>query len=198
MDINSKGEMVIGTKGNEIVEINLEQKKLVKTLLKSYYDLELWGLTINPQNSYEISTGGGDNTLGIWNIKKEDQQNGFLMLNEDFRAIDWSSNGKCIIIGSMKGNIYYVNVSNMQISQPFKSFFYSEEIDKNWGEYLKWIQELKISPDNSIAAYDSHCGKGNSFTRIQVLTITNNIDNPFKVIYPYFIKKKNNFIIYLY
>ena len=143
MDVNSKGEMVVGTKGGEIVEISLKTKALIKTLMKSHYDNELWGLTINPTNSLEVATGGGDNTLPIWDIKKN--KKGFLMLKEDFRAIDWSSNGKFIIIGLMKGNIYYVNTSNLEISKPFKSLFYSEEIDKKTGEYLKWIQELKIS-----------------------------------------------------
>ena len=104
------------------------------------------------------------------------------MLNEDFRALDWSSNGKFIIIGSMKGNIYYVSTTDMKISKPFKSIFYSEEMDRKTGEYLKWIQELKISPNSSMVAYGSHCGKGKSFSKIQVLSITNDINNPFKVL----------------
>ena len=29
MDVNSKGEMVVGTKGGEIVEINLKTKTLI-------------------------------------------------------------------------------------------------------------------------------------------------------------------------
>ena len=159
MDVNSKGEMVIGTKGGEIVEINLKTKTLIKTLMKSHYDNELWGLTINPKNNYEVATGGGDNTLRIWDIKNDKQKN-ILILKEDFRAIDWSSNGKFIIIGTMKGNIYYVNISNMEISEPYKSIFYSEVKDIKTGQYLKWIQELKISPDSSMVAFGSHCGKG--------------------------------------
>ena len=179
MDVNSKGEMVIGTKGGEIVEINLKTKTLNKTLMKSHYDKELWGLTVNPSNNLEVATGGGDNTLRIWDIKNN-KQKGFLMLNEDFRAIDWSSDGKFIIIGSMKGNIYYVNVSDMKISKPFQSIFYCEDIDKKTNLYIKWIQELKISPNNTMVAFGAHCTKGRDFGRIQVLTITNNIENPFK------------------
>jgi microtubule-associated protein-like 6 len=179
MDVNSKNEMVIGTKGGEIVEINLKTKTLINTLMKSHYDNELWGLTINPKNNYEIATGGGDNTLRIWDIKNNKQKN-ILILKEDFRAIDWSSDGKFIVIGSMMGNIYYVDVSNMQISEPFKSIFYSEEKNIKTGEYIKWIQELKISPDNNMVAFGSHCGKNKTFSKIQILTITKNINEPFK------------------
>ena len=179
MDVNSKGEMVVGTKGGEIVEINLKTKTLIKTLMQSHYDNELWALTINPKNSYEVATGGGDNTLRIWDIENNRQKK-IILLKEDFRAIDWSSNGEFIIIGSMKGNIYYVNVSNMEISEPFKSVFYSEQKDIKTGEYLKWIQELKISPDSSMVAFGSHCGKGNTFSKIQILSITNDINQPFK------------------
>ena len=64
--------------------------------MKSHYDKELWGLTVNPQNSLEVATGGGDNTLRIWDIKNN-QQKGFLMLNEDFRALDWSSDGPLLV-----------------------------------------------------------------------------------------------------
>ena len=179
MDVNSKGEMVIGTKGGEIVEINLKTKTLIKKLMQSHYDNELWALTINPKNNYEVATGGGDKTLRIWDIKNNKQKS-IIMLKEDFRAIDWSSNGKFIIIGSMKGNIYYVNVSDMKISQPYQSLFYSEEKDSKTGEYLKWIQELKISPDNTKVAFGSHCGKGKSFSKIQILSITNDINKPFR------------------
>lgn len=62
IDMNSKDEMVVGTKGGEIVEINLKEKKLIKILIKSHYDKELWGLSINPQNNFEVATGGEDNT----------------------------------------------------------------------------------------------------------------------------------------
>ena len=73
-----------------------------------------------------------------------------------------------------------MTVSDMKISQPYKSLFYSEEKDIKTGEYIKWIQELKISPDNSMVAFGSHCGKGNTFSKIQILSITNDINAPFK------------------
>jgi len=32
--------------------------------MKSHCDNELWGLTLNPKNSYQIETGGGDKYVG--------------------------------------------------------------------------------------------------------------------------------------
>ena len=85
IDVNENGQMLVGTKGGEIVEINLETKQLTRTIMKSHYDKELWGLTVNPRNSNLIATGGGDKTLRIWDISKN-KQVFFIMLGQDFRA----------------------------------------------------------------------------------------------------------------
>ena len=116
--------MVVGTRGGEIIEINLKNKKMTKEIMKSHYDKELWGLTVNPRNSNLIATGGGDRTLRIWDIKKN-KQILFQMFNEDFRAIDWASNGKFIIIGTTNGAIYHFNLENNRLSKKFESIFYA-------------------------------------------------------------------------
>ena len=66
---------------------------MIKNKMQSHYENELWALTINPKNSYEVATGGGDNTLRIWDIENNRQnkfqnlkkilvlQIGLLMLN---------------------------------------------------------------------------------------------------------------------
>ena len=100
------------------------------------------------------------------------------MLNEDFRAIDWSSNGKFIIIGTTNGIIYHFDLENNKLSKGFKSEFYSEEKNIKTGEYIKWIQELKISPDNNMVAFGSHCGKDKTFSKIQILKIQKSIKEP--------------------
>ena len=181
LDANQNGEMLVGTKGGEIVEISLKTKTLIKTLMQSHYENELWGLTINPTNNFEIATGGGDKTLRIWDIKTNKQKK-FMMFPEDFRAIDWSSDGKFIIVGTMPGLIYYVDVKGWTRSAPFKSIFYTDAKGKKAqkSDKDKWIQELKISPNNEYVAFGSHCGIGNSFSKIQVLQVTNNAKNPLK------------------
>ncbi len=177
IDINDKDEMVVGTKGGEIVEISLTTKQMIKSLMKSHYLKELWALTVNPTNSLEVATGGGDQTLRIWDIKKHTQKS-ILFFPEDFRAIDWSSDGKFIVIGTMPGLIYYVDVKTMKSSTAFKSIFYKENQKKE--DKDKWIQELKISPNAEYVAFGSHCGLGNTFSKIQVLQVTGNSKNPLK------------------
>ncbi len=176
IDFNDNDEMVVGTKGGEIVEISLKTKQMTKCLMKSHYLNELWAVTINPTNNNEFATGGGDSTLRIWDIKKHKQMK-FQIFPEDFRAIDWSSDGKFIVIGSMQGTIYYVNVNTMK-SSSFKSIFYND--NKKKSDKDKWIQELKISPNNEYVAFGSHCGLGNTFSKIQVLQVTGNAKNPLK------------------
>ena len=182
IDVNDNDEMLVGTKGGEIVEINLKTKKLKRNIMKSHYDNELWGLTVNPKNNNQIATGGGDRTLRIWDIK-QNKQLFCLMLAEDFRAIDWASNGKFIIIGTINGVIYHFDIDSKKLSRKFQSIFYSDKnskIDPKTKVYEKWIQELKISPNSTLVAFGSHCGIGKSFSKIQILEVTNNKKEPLK------------------
>ena len=64
-----------------------------------------------------------------------------------------------------------------KVSQ-FKSIFYNE--NKKKSDKDKWIQELKISPNNEFVAFGSHCGLGNTFSKIQILQVTGNAKNPLK------------------
>jgi microtubule-associated protein-like 6 len=150
--------------------------------MKSHYDKELWGLTINPKNSNQIATGGGDRTLRIWDIKKN-KQIFIKILDEDFRAIDWASNGKFIVIGTLNGSIYHLNLENNKLSKRFESIFYSgknAKIDKKTNLYEKWIQEIKISPNSSFVAFGSHCGVGKTHSKLQILSIEKNLKEPLK------------------
>ncbi|MGL4948326.1 MAG: hypothetical protein ACRC42_02985, partial [Mycoplasma sp.] len=45
LDANENGEMLVGVKGGEIVEINLNSKTMWRSIMKSHYDNELWAVT---------------------------------------------------------------------------------------------------------------------------------------------------------
>jgi len=130
--------------------------------MQSHYDNELWGLTVNPRNMYEVCTGGGDNSLRIWDMRTN-RQIKHCMIDKDFRAIDWSSDGNFIIIGSKFGKIYYISVEDMKIKESYESIF------KNTDE-KRWIQELKISPNAKMVAYGAHGGSTQS--KVEVLNIS--------------------------
>lgn len=72
----------------------------------------------------------------------------------------------------MNGNIYYLNISNMEISKPFKSIFYYEERDKIKGQFIHWIEDIKISPDNTKVAFSAHLTKFKNFGKLQILSIS--------------------------
>ena len=104
------------------------------------------------------------------------------MFNEDFRAIDWASNGKFIIIGTINGLIYHFNLENKRLRK-FESIFYSgknAKIDNKTNLYEKWIQELKISPNSSLVAFGAHCGIGKSFSKLQILSVEKSVKEPLK------------------
>jgi len=159
LDIDENDNIVIGTRGCEIILFNQLSKKR-KFLIRSHYDGELWGLTICPINPYLVATGGDDHTLRIYD-SLSNRMIKHLILEQDFRAIDWSSDGKFIVIGSMFGKIYHVRIPEMEVISSFSSIFKKKE---------EWIQELKISPNNKFVAYGSH---GSSF-KIEILNVLDN------------------------
>ena len=73
------------------------------------------------------------------------------MLPKDFKAIDWSSDGKFIIIGTLTGLIYYVDENNLKRNSPFKSIFFGEtsskknkkKIENEKTNPAKWIKDIK-------------------------------------------------------
>ena len=55
------------------------------------------------------------------------------MLDQDFRAIDWSQDGAFIVVGSMIGKIYLISSDDLSLKFSYQSSFKKKE---------EWIQEL--------------------------------------------------------
>jgi len=62
----------------------------------------------------------------MWDIKQNKQLK-LKILTEDFRAIDWPSDSKFIIIGTINGNIYHCDIEKYRLSIQFKYLFYSDK-----------------------------------------------------------------------
>ena len=171
IDINNNINcMLLATSGGDIIEIssisNYKVNNNYKVLLSSHYDTELWAVTVHPNNSNLFATGGGDSTLRVWDVKKNKMIK-HLILDQDFRAIDWSSNGKYLIVASMLGKIYYVDYASFKVVYSIQSMFKGSK---------QWIQEMKISPDNEYVAYGSHGG----VSKVEILKVVENDAKPLK------------------
>ena len=83
------------------------------------------------------------------------------MLDQDFRAIDWSQDGAFIVVGSMIGKIYLISSDDLSLKFSYQSSFKKKE---------EWIQELKISPNNKFVAFGSH----GATSKIEILSVVNN------------------------
>lgn len=125
--------------------------------MQSHSDKELWGLSINPTNPYQVVTGGGDNTLRIWDTKKNKQIK-HLILDQDFKAVDWSNDASFLVVGSTSGKIYFIDYETFSVKETYQSIFKTEK---------QWIQELKISPDSKFVAYGAHGG----VSKVEILNV---------------------------
>ena len=61
------GQVLVGTRGGEIVEFGPTNKEKPKMHLKSHYHKELKGLAPHPSKA-EFLTVGQDGMLGVWDI----------------------------------------------------------------------------------------------------------------------------------
>ena len=113
-------------------------------------------------------------TLRIWDTKLNKQIK-HLILDQDFRALDWSKDGRFIIVGSMSGKIYYIDSDSFTVKATYQSIFKTEK---------QWIQELKISPNSKFVAYGSHGG----VSKVEILNVTTNknILSQFSILNPRF------------
>ena len=98
--------MLVGTRSSEIYEVEKGGKN--KLLLQGHYDGELWGCATSPTSTKYV-TCGGDKTIRIWDTKTYSLTAYTVPLENDVRAVDWSSNGNYIVAGDLKGKIWLYN-----------------------------------------------------------------------------------------
>ena len=98
---NDEGDLLIGTRGGEIIEIQDNQPKIC---LRGHFDGELWGLCTDPKKDIYY-TAGQDKLLGVWNIKTKKLE---LKATLEVKAqtIDCSPDGKELAVGCNSGNLY--------------------------------------------------------------------------------------------
>lgn len=95
---SSADNILIGTKGSEIIEANLRTGQIVgKPLLHGHGKRELWGLATHPTKN-QFVTSGDDATIRLWDTKHFNVVK-TLRVDTASRAVCYSPDGKYICIG---------------------------------------------------------------------------------------------------
>jgi len=139
------GQVLVGTRGGEIVEYGSSGQEKPKVLLKSHYDKELWGLAPHPSKA-EFLTVGQDGMLGVWDIASRRQKR-YAKLECGADAVAYSTDGGYIAIGMRNGYLLVVDA------------FFAPVAKTQHSKTGKEISVIKFSPDNSICAVGGHDGR---------------------------------------
>ena len=152
IDINDKGEYLIGTRGSELY-VGDKTGKNWNCILYGHYDGEVWGCATSP-NSYKAASCGGDKTIRLWDIDKNTMICGTLPLENDLRALDWDPKGEFIVAADMKGKIMLFNPEKLDMIHTLQSIFKPNPQKPA----PPWIEDIKISPNSDIVAFGAHGG----------------------------------------
>lgn len=144
--------VLIGTKGSDIYE---SKGGTLKQLMNGHCQGEIWGLAVCPVSNHFI-TGGGDRFLRVWDadsrkmlVKHQEKDDPEIM-----SALDWSNNGKLIVAGSVGSNIYLYEVKlSLGDKEDKKHLTLLGKHLSQSKETSKWIQDIKISPNNTQVAF---------------------------------------------
>ena len=98
-DVKNDGTILIGTRRSEIYEVTTDSKSLC--LLHGHYDGDLYGLAENAHTT-KFATVGGDKTVRVWDAHTRTMLHS-VELKEEARAIDWSSDGQKLVVGTNGG-----------------------------------------------------------------------------------------------
>lgn len=163
IDINEKGDIMIGTRGSEIY-VQEKGAKNWNCILYGHYDGEVWGCAASP-DSYKFVSCGGDQTIRMWDMGKNTMVCGTLPLETDLRAMDWDPKGEFIVAADMKGKIMLFNPENLEQLHALESIF--KPTPKKG---LPWIEDIKVSPNSDLIAFGAHGGQPN----IQLMAVKQN------------------------
>lgn len=67
LDVNSRGQLLIGTQGGELFLQTKQFENSFRCILQGHYDGEVWGLATHPSKK-QMVTSGGDKTIRVWDV----------------------------------------------------------------------------------------------------------------------------------
>jgi microtubule-associated protein-like 6 len=151
MDYSEKTQCIlVGTRAAQVLEVSQQTSK-AKVLINGHYEgtkqAELWGCAVHPSEQL-VASCGADNTVRIWDEHKMIRSSA--PFEHDLTAVDWSSNGKFLVVGDRNGCVHSVNAQTLQKMGSEKSSLA--------GKKNAWVEDLKISPDCKYICYGTHGG----------------------------------------
>ena len=114
--------LIVGTRGAEIIEVNGQSGAKIKTLIYGHFEgskqAELWGCAVHPSQQMMASCGA-DGTVRIWSptemIRASEQ------FPVDLTAVDWAKNGMFLVVGDRNGYIHSIDVNTLTKKATAKS-----------------------------------------------------------------------------
>lgn len=138
--------MLIGTKGSDVIEVDPVTGKLLNTIIQGHCKApgvklgEVWGCATHPTKMLFASCGG-DKTVRVWDTSK------MVKCSEQFdhdpTALDWSSDGKYIVLGDRNGTAKLLDANTLQVLGTSNA---ANAGKSKMGE-TAWVEDIKISPD---------------------------------------------------
>ena len=146
IDVTDQGDLLIGTRGGDILEIKDLQE--FNILVNSHFDGELWGLAIHPSAPI-VATCGGDKTIRTWDLHQGSMIMATKPLAQDMRALDYSPSGRNLVCGLVNGMVLLLDSDSLTTLCSVQSSFKGKDC---------WIEDIKFSPDGSLVAFGAHGG----------------------------------------
>ncbi|MCQ2816774.1 MAG: hypothetical protein MJ252_05855 [archaeon] len=157
IDEDIDGNLLIGTRGGEIIEI---VHGIPKILLRGHWDNEVWGLCVNPKEDIYYTTGE-DKLLAAWDAK-ENKIKANVKIEDPGTCMDISSDGKYLAIGCVNGNWYIYDPNTLS------------KIYESKGGEIKEINEVKFSPDCKFLAIGGIDTEKKEPSKIYLYEVENN------------------------
>ena len=145
IDQKANGNILVGTKGSEIIQLFPKSPDKHKILVRGHYEGELWALATHPKEN-RWATACKDKTLRIWEIYRMASAK---LIKEECKAMDWSQNGRFIILGSINGLVMSYEPDKLNKIGMVQSSFTNQH---------QWIEDIKISPSCQLVAFGAHGG----------------------------------------
>ena len=148
------GKLLIGTLGNEIFEMNVQEGRNVHegAVVSSHFDYGLHGLASHPFKPEEACTVGYDCSVRIWDFSKK-RLIRMALLDTMARCCAYSPDGNMIAIGLGNGiNGFYQKKEGafVVLSEDDLTIIHEARDSKNL------ISDIKFSPDGATLAVASH------------------------------------------